>query len=163
MGKSTVSVQLNANGADKFVANLTKAEEALTKFVNATKQLSGASFNVGGVGALGGIGKLNTGIAGVAKNAQGLGSKIAGVGSKIAGVFGTIVTGALLRVGAIITDLGARFIRFGINAAKFTVKFAGDFEQALQQFSAIGGKDLTGGALELQLTVSVRSCWVPLE
>ena len=148
MGKSTVSVQLNANGADKFVANLTKAEEALTKFVNATKQLSGASFNVGGVGALGGIGKLNTGIAGVAKNAQGLGSKIAGVGSKIAGVFGTIVTGALLRVGAIITDLGARFIRFGINAAKFTVKFAGDFEQALQQFSAIGGKDLTGGALE---------------
>lgn len=148
MAQSTISVQLNANGADKFVANLTKAEAALTKFVAATKGLSGASFNVGGVGALGGIGKLNNGIAGVAKNAQGLGGIVRGVGGKIAGVFNTIVTGALLRVGAIVTDLGARFIKAGIDAAKFSVKFAGDFEQALQQFSAIGGKDITGGALE---------------
>lgn len=136
MAESKISVKLEADGAAKFVADLNKAESAVKKFQSSIKGISGnGSLNTGGI--TGALGKLDKSMSGTLANARRFSS---GLG----GAFSTIATGALLKVGSILVDLGIKFAKFAVDTAKFAVTSAGDFEQAIQKFTAIGGKDVAG-------------------
>lgn len=139
MAESKISVKLEADGAAKFVADLNKAESAVKKFQSSIKGISGnGSLNTGGIA--GALGKLDKSMSGTLANAKKFSG---GLGS----AFSTIATGALLKVGSLIVEIGARLARFTFDKIKEGIQLIGDFGAKLNEFKVVAGSDIGAGGI----------------